>query len=849
MKRIGEDGWAFCPSTFQGQRWEFKTKSPETFKQSQLFVLSFDNSTGDSINEKLSFEEIETRAKRYGLPMLFAYKKDPRRWTESERKEFSVVFLNETPVTDLREAETMQKALLTIFPEADKDCSVLKLYEGGRGGLLHSDATIPTINADWLLMNMCLYLKDRYGATNYKRKLVEFAEVTGVKLDKRHLPDVFFVDVDAEDHEREIGDKNSSTCITDIADSDKFLSHPEYKINFMDGDDLRRSTPSTSSHQAYQSSTLKLLSSRCRLYRDFEAGGRRLTQQELLGLATNLSQVKSGQKSFNAVLSSKTYDGQETLDNWNYYFYYIKGKGSRPCTHFCPYRDTCKHGRDILSTSKPKYHQIVKLANWGEPLVGLDEACKNFTEKFQEAVESEEVCWHVIKSQTALGKTQAVLEFLKYTHLKVLLVVPTNRLKREICKRAKKMGIKLIVSPSLHEIQDEIPDIVWDEIQALYDEGKSPMPRLEKAIAENDVECAKLFMKYKRELSEFESAAGHAITTHRRVTNMDASKYDLIIIDEDIIYSTVIPNRETVSLSDLKKLRKKVRKELAASDPLAAKITKILKKVNDSEFFTLDKVNYHRAYADIKMAVNIPALCSATYFCHRAASDQENDLTEDSITFIKPVKFPEDKKYIMLSATADERICELYFEKENVRFYNCKEAVLTGKLYQYGDKPMGRSSIRKDPSIIERIKQWTGFEHTISFKEFHKYYDGDLHFGNCAGCDTLKGENIDVIGTAHQPEWIYKLFAYSLGYEVNDRLKPGTDVVHNGFQFRFITYANEILKDIQFYMIESELEQAVGRARLLRCDCTVNLFSDFILKQAEIKDSEYDVTDEDSQSS
>ena len=121
--------------------------------------------------------------------------------------------------------------------------------------------------------------------------------------------------------------------------------------------------------------------------------------------------------------------------------------------------------------------------------------------------------------------------------------------------------------------------------------------------------------------------------------------------------------------------------------------------------------------------------------------------------------------------------------------------------------------------------------------------EGELHFGNCAGCDTLKGKNIDVIGTPHQPEWIYKLFAYSLGYDVDDSLKPNTVVVHNGFRFRFMTYADATLRAIQFYMIESELEQAVGRARLLRCDCTVNLFSDFPLKQATLKESEYDTNE------
>jgi hypothetical protein len=47
---------------------------------------------------------------------------------------------------------------------------------------------------------------------------------------------------------------------------------------------------------------------------------------------------------------------------------------------------------------------------------------------------------------------------------------------------------------------------------------------------------------------------------------------------------------------------------------------------------------------------------------------------------------------------------------------------------------------------------------------------------------------------------------------------------------------NWVLRDIQFYMIESELEQAVGRARLINNDCTVNLFSNFPIGQAVMKE-------------
>ena len=96
------------------------------------------------------------------------------------------------------------------------------------------------------------------------------------------------------------------------------------------------------------------------------------------------------------------------------------------------------------------------------------------------------------------------------------------------------------------------------------------MFRVNQAIAEDDPACAGVFKKYKKELEEFDRSDGHAITTHRRLTNTDVSQYDLVIIDEDIIYSTVIPSRETVSVRNLIKLKKK----LTARDPLAVKIKK-----------------------------------------------------------------------------------------------------------------------------------------------------------------------------------------------------------------------------------------------------------------------------------
>ena len=54
-----------------------------------------------------------------------------------------------------------------------------------------------------------------------------------------------------------------------------------------------------------------------------------------------------------------------------------------------------------------------------------------------------------------------------------------------------------------------------------------------------------------------------------------------------------------------------------------------------------------------------------------------------------------------------------------------------------------------------------------------------------------------------------------------------------------MSYKNEILQQIQFYLISSELEQAVGRSRLLRTNSTVFVFSNFPCEQADFCEFDY----------
>ena len=304
-----------------------------------------------------------------------------------------------------------------------------------------------------------------------------------------------------------------------------------------------------------------------------------------------------------------------------------------------------------------------------------------------------------------------------------------------------------------------------------------------------------------------------------------------------------IPDKKDIFVDALKKLLKKIPRASA----LARKILKMFHKMKTESFFTLPKIDFkwdkdNEAY--MSMGIDIQAFCPATHFCFRKASDEPN-LEKDCVSFFSPVEFKKDVKYIMLSATANEKICQYFFKDYlglDVKYYYCKRAAYMGKVYQYADHSYSRFCLDENPDIIKKIKEWTGFEDTITFL---KYCMGPAYHGKASGVDFMKGRNIDIIGTPHMPEFLYKLIAFTLGldFDENDKIeRKSKDNIteYICYRFPFTTFDDEVLRNVQHWIISSSLEQEVGRARLLRYDCVVNVFSDFPVSQAIFKNPEYD---------
>ena len=101
------------------------------------------------------------------------------------------------------------------------------------------------------------------------------------------------------------------------------------------------------------------------------------------------------------------------------------------------------------------------------------------------------------------------------------------------------------------------------------------------------------------------------------------------------------------------------------------------------------------------------------------------------------------------------------------------------------------------------------------------------------------------MGTPHLVESSYKLIGCYLGVDLtgDDTRIQRQKVMYKGYEFNMVTYGNSVLRNIQLYLISSELEQCIGRSRLLRENTEVLLFSNFPCEQAELHQENYLIKD------
>ena len=869
-EQVGAHGCTFCPATFKNN-----TRRKDSFEQQQIIALDFDNRDPST---SVSLDEVRSRASKYDLKIVAAYDT----FSSKDHDKFRVLFINDAAITDVRVMEAVQLALGYIFPEADPTCikDVSKMYFGGKK-LIYYNGTIPVINVETVFRSLTYYFEDQYN-NHYREKLKKFSTLSGIALNSKGLLDVLSSDepfetahltekysgASQQDQDREISanhfyiynyiiikanggnfpryyrvglcTSNSSVVTIDAGNS---YDHPAH--------DKRK--PSEY-HKNYRSSTLSQMYRECQLYRDLLDGSRKLSHEELFHLQINMRNIDSGDSEFLSDLRRfPSLYSDEKVREWKRHCKYNKQQGYHPssCSKSgCPYRETCNHGENILTTVHPKRGTVERDTNFQERYYPLEEAEQDMRAAIDKVFCAEDGNSYIINAPCAIGKTTAALDILSVKGIKFTYAAPTILLETQIYDNALSLGLDVCKTPSLEQIAFNLPNDIKTQVRLYYMRGQAHLvhPYLEEVIINRDIPRLEEYMK---ERAMAQRSKGSIITTHRYLMNMDKKRlntYDLNIIDEDLIYKSYITNQCSIPISNLHEEMSRLHRFplLEQQDKqMLAKGRELLARCQNETYIHMDgfKWSYPKQkdspFDDTFMgtsAFDNAAFCSTQHFYVRRAS-KNTGMKEDTVVFIKPFAL-KPANYMMLSATANETICRQLFGK-NMVFHNCKQVEYKGNLYQFPGRSMSRSSIANNGGIVKRIMQKMGFteRNTITFANQEI---GRMHFGNTEGLNSLEGEDLLVIGTPYHPEFLYKLVAHNLGFVFDEDEKMFQQYIsHNGYKTWFTTFKDENLRAVHFWMVESELEQAVGRARLPRYDCNVYVFSNFPLKQAQMREFDY----------
>lgn len=770
---VGECGCTFSPAIYNGKRRK------ENFIGQQLIALDFDNG--------VTFAEIKERAEHYRLPILFAYKTFSY---TTEHEKFRVVFALSDMICDEFIAETILAMFMKIFGECDKACKdSSRMFFGGKG-LLELSGEAIEISWQDMLIAFVTYMNDRYGESHYTREIKKFYHSLGLKYD-RILPVL-------DDGKFVYEGVNSSASSCAVKNKRRDVTR-----NF----------------------DWNVLYNKCRLYRNFVDGIEYYYYPELFHIANNLINIEKGKKEFLSILNApeNEYCTSYHIRNWNVILNILIAMNYQPqgCNN-CPYASECLHAKNMILTAKPGHSTILQTVR--KKYVSIEEAEADLKEKFMQAVYSDYQGVHIIRAQTGIGKTNLYLDYLCQNAEKTFLIaVPTHKLKMEVYYKAISKGIKNIAyTPEMPEFSSEIQE----KIKHIYAIGAGKyalkmMSELCEKIPSNHPDYIAL-RNYLEALGMVKDFNGHIITTHDRLLLQKKNSNLLdgreVIVDEDIMRTML--STHSVDNKDILWAIK--------SNCFSYQVVKKLKSV-------IDNIGYQRYdYRENEEIELTEELISAL----ENVDGNILDLAEScyiyndgkTTTFLKRKWLP-CEKVIVMSATANAEIYRMLTHYP-VYDYPCKMAEYMGKLRLYPKHTFSRHALLEQKGIMGYLKNRIGDDVVITFKAFEDLFHTKYHYGAVEGLNCLEGKNISVIGLPNVDELVYKLYGMAAGVNVEQYNMRSMRMEYNGYDFHINSFDNEKLQIIQLWILESLLEQAVGRARLLRYDCTVKVFARFPIDQA-----------------
>jgi hypothetical protein len=448
---------------------------------------------------------------------------------------------------------------------------------------------------------------------------------------------------------------------------------------------------------------------------------------------------------------------------------------------------------------------------------------------------------YYVKSQTGSGKTEMFLNYIaeeSFHYQKIVIASPTHELSAQSYERL------LEIAPDLKDRVYKLPKGNYSERDEdrLYVGLKAETPNPERAKILN-----KLYS---------EKEQGIFFITHQTLVHLrDTIPVDLIIVDENIeealITSVEFGVDEMAVLNNYldeegqKRLSQLKENMLAstAGDMIDNPFYNCLLEHIDSEAYVDEASIYIKNLFLINKLEQLRVIVEKSRTTERdvwsvrgiSRSPLINNCIENNV----PLK--------LFSATPMPQIIRSYYNMD-FEEVSAPLAKNTGKIIQYARETGRRGSHDSTCGMNKRLhKKYAQYMKSVLGEEKCKnltvisymntkdmwieenFFADNTHFGNCAGLNKFKGQDLAVVGKPDRPDSYYRRLWYEIRPE-GDKSEPERvkqTVVLNGVEQTLFLYKQEELRNAQLEYYEFQINQAVGRARAFFEDATVYLFCNY----------------------
>lgn len=815
-KAVGEWGHSFCHAVFNDQ-WIHR----DNFRFTQVIVVDVD--------DNLTPQQALNRSQELGLPMpniIYLTLSDPTEanLTEEEKlkqaQKFRMIYMLDQPIYNFREYEGLVKqGMYIIFPESDHVGATQKWLGGKEVIYLNTETRLNPTNL------MCC-------ADVYDSRNVKTSQGRKKRFQKKYekLPPSIFHDgneVDDDDDDTVSNSANSLSIYKEIEKNEtKFI----------------RGVSWVGIAQEFE------------LFRAFYYKERKINNPELLGLYSGMRRFEGGSLLWKRLVCDNQLidDRHLVISDW---FNTVIAKGGNPweqlISEYAPNDPAGQEYNRLTDIHFKRGRKAIRLKNI--PEITIEEAHMKMQSFIKKFLDSDDIKFAVCKAATALGKTRFILENVREG---CLICVPTHDLASQHANDLKEMGINFLIAPKI----PDLPEVIQFELDKYRSAGDTiEAARFIKRMSRDfksfnfglsGKEARKLqetLSDYFQELKQCTESSLPVIITHKRLLFTDFPNHHTVIIDEDII--PALFETGSFTTKDLRLLINTLRRSsYVGQEKDLAVLEGILKDINnDSEMFRHVQSTFGgrtEIFEDLQEIIRsvhrlgnklngqvLPFFSCSHYIVD---FEDEDDLAGEKVVhYLIKHQLPKNKKTLVLSATANEFMYRKIFG--DIKWLDLSHVKHKGDRIQFSNLSHSRSTIasKNNSNSLNKIKNFIGNMPVITFKKYRSLFKNpaDVYLENCSGYNEYTGKDIAVIGTPHIPTYVYRLIAAAMSIEFTAedfKLEPQW-VKHNGYKFRFMTYAHEGLRSIQFYFIESALVQACGRNRSLREDATVYLFSNFPL--------------------